>query len=418
LIRDKFPSERAKFNWSAHSLKHFSILSAQALHLAMSEYASEGHAVENGVSRLFDSIESAVDFAVSNRITNCGLDDFPWLHELPSFVSHLSRDCRQQIQLGFKDGVFSTNQRAAKSTLMSALENPQPPPSPLPNTSVTTTTDTHPLEAVAEPNVQGIAPSSSTPSPMVDNAPYTSSPDRVSVATAIPADGDAARGDAEVTELPNEQHGTLNPGARHGNAHHGMGVNPILLHGASDTFMADFSMPILVPYMVSNGVQVPLPADVLKQAAMHPPLPRMQIDVAFSMGLFVVSVAPRLHVSGTERAFVTVADVLMSIHAKLQEPAVGVDWTAMRASQKTTVAAMRDARCQLHRLAPELEPVRNIDCLDYKTMFAGLVAVGGEADLDHMELVLSPGLVLASPGPSPAHDAAVTPLHPRLEQSQ
>jgi hypothetical protein len=385
--------------------------------MAGSEYQPDGSTVDNAVSRIFDTIESAIDFSVANGVQNCGLDEFPWLHEMLSFLPYISPECREQIRMGFKNKVFTTNHRAARESLLSGLEAYHPkaqapsdddgsldekrrsssttrPPQHYPQRQ----NDLPPILIQPTPIVASVQ----TSPPILTEGTLSSSPVSASAVTSVHTDP------GRDQEEPHDQgsHFARTRGARR----HGTGLNPILVHD----IQVDFSAPVLAPFVVVNGARTPVSADVLAQAVSHPPRKHIQIDIALNTEPLSVVVTPCFRTTALESACVSIGDVLVTVHAQLQAPPSGVDWSRMLTSQRLTVEAVHTYRCERHRLSTALEPVRTIDCLEFKTLFAGLVPSGEEPGLDHMELVLRPdlpGIVTRPPSPS-AHSAPIAPTAP------
>jgi hypothetical protein len=454
VVNCKFPRSDQQNKWNIYDLERFSALSPRAMRAAMtgSEYVPDGAAIDDAVFRICQTIESAIHFCITAEIPNCGSSEFPWLHELPAFVSYLSFDCREEIQSGFKKGLFTAKNNHFQSALLLALQPEKAlrstetngyvgrlsrlpiPREDLPGGDAQSQFVDYKLtqrrdfvsrlgeEEVAFPNPGPSNNIERSTSALIFDKPMTTTPDHVSDATTSPADGDAARGDPEITAIPERPAEVDWSARRRGKARRATRMNPLLVHGTS--LHVDLSSPTLMPHLVTDGAQSAVPLDVLAQAAVQPPLKSMQIDVVSSVGVLIrVPVTPSFRTSSLKNAFVTVGDVLMAVHSTLQTPATGFDWTRLSTSQRITVAAAHDVRCSLYGLPSVLEPVKRIDLLDYKTLFAGLVSSEGEDSFAHMELLLRPGSAFTSRlhNIPPLEGSAIQTIasvdHPAHEQS-
>jgi hypothetical protein len=127
--------------------------------------------VEGEVERVCEMIERSIYIAEKQKMTNCGMEAFPWLKELVPFATYLTHDCRVRIASGFKSRLFTALDTTSQVALMQALiiDGPPKPRGPTDNIAPKSIMKTSLLLQTTEVSPDGNRPTSSSSLDDVDN---------------------------------------------------------------------------------------------------------------------------------------------------------------------------------------------------------------------------------------------------------
>jgi hypothetical protein len=127
--------------------------------------------VEGEVERVCEMIERSIYIAEKQKMTNCGMEAFPWLKELVPFATYLTQDCRVRIASGFKSRLFTALDTTSQVALMQALiiDGPPKPRGPTDNIAPKSIMKTSLLLQTTEVSPDGNRPTSSSSLADVDN---------------------------------------------------------------------------------------------------------------------------------------------------------------------------------------------------------------------------------------------------------
>jgi hypothetical protein len=133
--------------------------------------------VEGEVERVCEMIERSIYIAEKQKMTNCGMEAFPWLKELVPFATYLTQDCRVRIASGFKSRLFTALDTTSQVALMQALiiDGPPKPKGPTDNIAPKSIMKTSLLLQTTEVSPDGSCSSSSFSVHPDGNRPTSSS---------------------------------------------------------------------------------------------------------------------------------------------------------------------------------------------------------------------------------------------------